>query len=152
LPWLRPFAVTGNLSVDVPTKTQSAGIPNPNNFNYGFALEYSLEYLQHHVQDVGLTAPFDRLIPLVEVSFTTGLNRGAGGQTTGTIQPGIIWAGSITRSAPRRSSRSIGPRGMVSAGSCNCTCSSTIYSRTASANHCSVIKRCGGHPFILPAG
>jgi hypothetical protein len=93
LPWLRPFAITGNLSFDFPTKTESAGNPNPNNFNYGFAFEYSLEYLQHHVKDVGLTAPFDRLIPLVEVSLSTGLNRGAAGQTTGTIQPGIIWAG-----------------------------------------------------------
>jgi hypothetical protein len=93
LPWLRPIAVTSNLSVDFPTKTQSNGDPHPNNFNYGFALEYSLEYLQHHVRDIGLGAPFDRMIPIVEASFSTGLNRGAGGQTIGTIQPGIIWAG-----------------------------------------------------------
>lgn len=93
MPWLRPFAVTGNLSVDFPTKTQSNGDPNPNNFNYGFAFEYSLEYLQHHVKDLGLSAPFDRLVPLVEVSFSTALNRGLGGQTVGTIQPGIIWSG-----------------------------------------------------------
>jgi hypothetical protein len=91
--WLRPIAVTGNLSVDFPTKSQSAGNPNPNNFNYGFAFEYSLEYLQHHVKDVGLSAPFDRMIPLVELSFSTALNRGLGGQTVGTIQPGGIWAG-----------------------------------------------------------
>jgi hypothetical protein len=93
LPWLRPFAITGNLGVDFPTKTQSAGTPNPNFFNFGFAFEYSLEFLQHHVMDVGLNPPFDRLIPLVEVSFSTALNRGSGGQTTGTIQPGFIWAG-----------------------------------------------------------
>jgi hypothetical protein len=91
--WLRPFAVTGNLSFDFPTKTESAGNPNPNIFNAGFAIEYSLEYLQHHVRDVGLIAPFDRMIPLVEVAFSTGLNRGAAGQTTGTVQPGVIWAG-----------------------------------------------------------
>src|SRR5437868_2034545 len=53
LPWLRPIAVTGSLGIDFPTKTASAGTPNPNNFNYGFALEYSLEYLQHQVKDVG---------------------------------------------------------------------------------------------------
>ena len=59
--WLKPIAVTGNLSIDFPTKTESAGNnANPNNFNYGFAFEYSLEYLQHHVQDVGLSAPFDQ--------------------------------------------------------------------------------------------
>jgi hypothetical protein len=81
------------LSFGFPTKTQSAGSPNPNFFNYGFAFEYSLEYLQHHVKDVGLSAPFDRLIPLVEVSFSTAVNRGLGGQTVGTIQPGVIWFG-----------------------------------------------------------
>jgi hypothetical protein len=91
--WLRPIAVTGNLSFDFPTKTESAGNQNPNNFNYGFAFEYSLEYLQHHVKDVGLSAPFDRMIPLVEMSFSTALNRGQGGQTVGTIQPGVIWSG-----------------------------------------------------------
>lgn len=93
MPYLRPFAITGNLSVDFPTRTESAGVPNPNTVSAGFALEYSLEYLQHHVRDIGLPAPFDRMIPLVEVAFTTALNRGAGGQTTGTVQPGVIWAG-----------------------------------------------------------
>jgi hypothetical protein len=93
LPYLRPFAITGNLSVDFPTKTTSNGTLNPNNLNYGIALEYSLEYLQHHVRDIGLGKPFDRLIPLIELSMTTPLNRGAGGLTTGTWQPGFIWAG-----------------------------------------------------------
>lgn len=93
LTWLRPLAVTGNLSLDFPTKTESTGTPNPNAFNYGFAIEYSLEYLQHHVRDIGLAAPFDRMIPLVEFALTTPLNRGQGGATTGTVQPGIIWAG-----------------------------------------------------------
>jgi hypothetical protein len=97
LPWLRPFAITGNFSYDFPLKTTSYG-PNgamlhPNNFNYGIAIEYSLEYLQHHVKDVGLSAPFDRLIPVIEMAMTTPMNRGQGGQTTGTIQPGLIWAG-----------------------------------------------------------
>jgi hypothetical protein len=93
LPWLRPFAVTANLGVDFPTKTTSNGNPNPNVFEYGVAIEYSLEYLQHHVRDIGLRAPFDRLVPLVELSMETPFNRGQGGQTTGTVQPGVIWAG-----------------------------------------------------------
>ncbi len=41
------------------------------------------------------SAPFDRMFPLVEVSFSTAMNRGLGGQTIGTIQPGIIWAGPV---------------------------------------------------------
>ncbi len=93
LPFLRPFAITGNLSVDFPTRVNSNGNLNANNFNYGIALEYSLEYLQHHVRDVGIPRPFDHLIPLVEVAMTTPLNRGQGGLTTGTVNPGVIWAG-----------------------------------------------------------
>ena len=103
LPWLRPFAITGNLSIDFPTRVNSAGNLNPNVFNAGFAIEYSLEFLQHHVRDLGLRAPFDRVIPLVEITTATPLNRGfnatAGGTngtgyaTTGVIAPGLIWAG-----------------------------------------------------------
>jgi hypothetical protein len=96
-PWLRPIALTGNLSLDLPTKGSSAGTPNPNTVTYGVAFQYSLEYLQHQVQDVGLRPPFDRLIPLVEVSFTTALNRGQAGQTVGTVQPGVIWAGKFVQ-------------------------------------------------------
>jgi hypothetical protein len=59
---------------------------------YGFALEYSLIYLQEEVKDIGLRAPFDRLVPLTEFSFDTPLDRGQGGQTTGTINPGVIWS------------------------------------------------------------
>jgi hypothetical protein len=93
LPYLRPFAITGNLGFDFPTKAESAAAPNPTNFNYGFAFEYSLPYLQCCVKDVGLRVPLNQLFPLVEVAFTTPINRGLGGQTTGTVQPGIIWAG-----------------------------------------------------------
>jgi hypothetical protein len=103
LPWLRPFAITGNLGVDLPTRVNSAGGLNQTVFNAGFAIEYSLEFLEHHVRDVGLKPPFDRIIPLVEITTATPLNRGfnpdagmtnAGGRaTTGIIAPGVIWAG-----------------------------------------------------------
>ena len=93
LPYLRPIAITSNLGFDFPTKVESAGVPNPNNFNYGFAFEYSFPYLQCCVKDIGLRAPFNQLIPLVEVAFTTPINRVPANQTIGTIQPGVIWAG-----------------------------------------------------------
>jgi hypothetical protein len=93
LPWLRPLALTGNLSLNFPTKTQSTGVPNPNSFFYGFAVEYSIPYLQSEVRDLGLPAPFNRMIPLVEFALTTPFNRGQSGMTTGTVQPGFIWAG-----------------------------------------------------------
>ena len=66
---------------------------HPNVLQWGFALEYSLIYLQEQVKDIGLSSPFDRLIPLVEFPFETPLNRGQQGQTTGTINPGLIWSG-----------------------------------------------------------
>lgn len=93
---LRPVAITGLVGVAIPssasTRTDDEIERHPNVLQYGFALEYSLVYLQQQVKDVGLTAPFDRLIPLVEFSFETPLNRGQEGQTTGTINPGVIWS------------------------------------------------------------
>jgi hypothetical protein len=137
LPWLRPIAITGNLSFSFPTKTQSAGMPNPNFFNYGFAFEYSLEYLQHHVRDVGLTAPFDRTIPLVEVSFSTALNRGLGGQTIGTIQPGVIWFGEYVQIGAEAIIRHQGSRATVTVASSSCTSISPTSSRIQLAVRCS---------------
>jgi hypothetical protein len=93
LPYLRPIAITGNLGFDFPTKAESAGVPNPNAFNYGFAVEYSFPYLQCCVKDIGLRSPFNGLIPLVEVFFSTPINRVPANQTIGTVQPGVIWAG-----------------------------------------------------------
>ena len=93
LPFLRPIAVTGNLGFDFPLKTESAGVPNPDNFNYGFAFEYSFPYLECCVKDIGLRRPFRQLIPLVEITFSTPIYRIPANQTVGTIQPGIIWSG-----------------------------------------------------------
>ena len=62
----------------------------------------SLPYLQCCVKDIGLREPFNRLIPLVEVAFTTPINRVPASQTIGTIQPGVIWAGQYQT---RRNSR-----------------------------------------------
>ena len=97
LPWLRPFALTGNVSVDIPTSvsTRADGDVerNPVSVETDFALEYSLIYLQEHVKNIGLKAPFDRLIPLVEFVVDTPVNRGQGGLTTGTVNPGVIWSG-----------------------------------------------------------
>ena len=78
---LRPAALTGLVGVSIPTSASTRNSDGeieriPNALQYGFALEYSLIYLQEQVRDVGLRAPFDRLIPLVEFSFETPLNRG----------------------------------------------------------------------------
>lgn len=89
---LRPFALTGQVGVSFPTRSKVGDNRVPNNLEWGLALEYSLIYLQGHVKDIGLRAPFDRLIPLVEFPMESPLNRG-GTPTTGTINPGVIWSG-----------------------------------------------------------
>jgi len=99
--FFRPFALTGQLGVSIPSRTSVTTVNddgdstterNPNNLVWGFALEYSIPYLQSFVKDMGWDAPFNRMIPIVEFNFSTALNRGASG-TTGTINPGILWAG-----------------------------------------------------------
>jgi hypothetical protein len=84
LEYARPFAITGTLGEDLPTSAE------PNNLEWGLALEYSLPYLQSQVKDIVLTAPFKDMIPLVEFSFTSPENRD-GGETTGTINPGVLY-------------------------------------------------------------
>ncbi len=89
---LRPFALTGQMGVSFPTRSNDGEEQVPNNLEWGLALEYSLIYLQGYVKDVGLRPPFDRLIPVVEFPMETPLNR-SGTPTTGTINPGVIWSG-----------------------------------------------------------
>jgi len=87
LKYLKPFALTGTVGYEIPSKSA-----DPNVLDWGFALEYSMPYLQEHVEDIGLPHPFKDLIPLVEFNLTTPTNRG-GGYTTGTINPGLLWEG-----------------------------------------------------------
>jgi len=99
--FLKPLALTGVLGVALPTRSKNVTATdddvqidrNPDILQWGFAVEYSLPYLQSVVKDIGLPTPFNRMIPVVEMSFETPLNRGQGGKTTGTVNPGIIWAG-----------------------------------------------------------
>jgi hypothetical protein len=107
LRFLRPLALTGVAAAAIPTSASTRNITvneqtgerdieierHPDVLEWGFALEYSVIYLQSQVQDMHLPVPVDRLIPLVEFAMETPLNRGPGGPTTGTINPGVIWAG-----------------------------------------------------------
>ena len=103
--FLRPLAVTGLVGVGLPTRSGTTSVSDegdvsverhPHTLEWGFAVEYSLPYLQSFVQDMGLREPFSRMIPVVEFAMSTALDRGASG-TTGTINPGIIWAGRYTQ-------------------------------------------------------
>lgn len=101
LKFLRPLAITGQIGVGIPsrssttTKSDEGDVDaerNPHTLEWGFSVQYSLPYLQSFVQDVGLKAPFNRMIPVVEFAMSTALDRGASG-TSGTVNPGILWAG-----------------------------------------------------------
>ncbi|MGA2230173.1 MAG: hypothetical protein ABSH22_04540 [Tepidisphaeraceae bacterium] len=83
---LKPFAITGVLANTFPNKDD-----DPNQFQWGFAVEYSLPYLEDEVEDTGLPHPFKDMIPLVEFSMDTNENRDQRGQTTGEIYPGVLW-------------------------------------------------------------
>lgn len=98
---LRPLVLTGSIGVGLPSRTSTRTVTedgdesveqHPNVLQWGFTLQYSIPYLQSAVADVGWREPFNRLIPIVEFAMASPLNRGGGG-TTGTVNPGVIWAG-----------------------------------------------------------
>ena len=106
LAWMKPFAVTGLVEGVLPTRSGNKTFSlnddgdldieiekNPNVLHWGFAVMYSLPYLQSFVKDVGLPAIIRQLIPIVEIDINNPLDRGFAGKTTGTVNPGIIWAG-----------------------------------------------------------
>ncbi|HKB52379.1 MAG TPA: hypothetical protein VKD22_00150, partial [Ramlibacter sp.] len=105
--YLRPLAVTGTLGVSIPGEAHTTstsvdpdtGAPvsqvqaNPHVLQVGLALQYSIPYLQSAVKDVGLGAPFSRMIPVVELAASKPIDRVADRGWTGTINPGVLWAG-----------------------------------------------------------
>ena len=133
LRWLKPLAVTGIVEGVLPTRSGNKTFilnddgdleveieKNPNVFHWGFAVMYSLPYLQSFVKDVGLPAVINRLIPLVEIDINNPLDRGFAGKTTGTVNPGIIWAGKyfqlgLEAVVPinERTGKNVGIRGQV---------------------------------------
>jgi len=107
LEFAKPLALTGVFGVAIPTRHRSRTVEideeegsisvghelHPNVAKWGFSLQYNLQYLQSFVRDVGLPAPFNRMIPIVELALETPLDRVRAGHTTGTVNPGVIWFG-----------------------------------------------------------
>ena len=101
LQFLKPLAITGSLGVALPTRKSTTTVDadgnasierHPDALKVGLAVEYSLPYLQSFVKDVGLPEPLSRMVPIVELDLEKPLDRG-GGSWTGTVNPGILWAG-----------------------------------------------------------
>ena len=99
LRFLKPFALTGQLGLSLPTDEHTTTRTddeverelNPRVLNWGLTVQYNLQYLQSYVKDVGLPAPFNRMIPIVEIPFETTVQGPT--HTTGSINPGVIWFG-----------------------------------------------------------
>jgi hypothetical protein len=99
LGYLRPLAVTGTLGANFPTQRTTDGVENPTTLSWAFTVQYSLMYLQSAVKDIGLGAPFNRLVALVEFPLQTCLTADCAGRTTWTVNPGIAWIGKSTELA-----------------------------------------------------
>ena len=91
---LRPLAVTAELSESLPSQAWTDGSPNATNINWGFTVQYSLPYYNSNVGAIDNDF-FKHLIPLTEFAFSKPISNFAPGtnQTTGTIQPGLMYMG-----------------------------------------------------------
>ena len=87
LKFFRPLALTTVTGYDL-----YANAAQSNALEWSGSLQYSIPYLQEHVEDVGIPRPFRDMIPLVEFQMTTPTNKNAV-PTTGTINPGVLWEG-----------------------------------------------------------
>lgn len=86
--YLRPLAITTFSGV-----TLADTAPRPDVVSNGFAVDYSIPYLQSKVRSFDLPAPFDHLTPMTEVLFTSPVGRSYGSRSTALIAPGVSYAG-----------------------------------------------------------
>jgi hypothetical protein len=127
LQYLRPLAITGVFGAEIPFARDDA-----NSLTYGISLEYSLRYLQNVVKDVGLPTFVSQISPIVEVLFQTPIEGDDAWKTTGTVNPGLIWAGKYFEVGGRPSSPSTTARGATwGCGPC-CNSSSMTSGRRSS--------------------
>ena len=113
--FLRPFAVTGELSYTVADRELKSSQPPPvspgasasspfdtgiaaqlNNANNnawsgGVTLQYSIPYLQSQVKNVGLGGFLGNLVPLVEFTWSSPASSPSTQGTTWTAAPGVIY-------------------------------------------------------------
>jgi len=109
LPWLRPFAITGQVGYAIPGRRANTPFSidpdsgdltsdteiHPDVLRWGGTLQYSMPYLKSAVVDLGLPDFLNHLIFLVEATMTTPVAQvqSSGTLTTGTINPGVIYVG-----------------------------------------------------------
>src|SRR3954447_4881278 len=112
--FLRAFGLTGQLGYAIPTWRRTVTISSidfdtgeidfdeerhPHFLQYGGSLQFSMPYLKANVIDLGLPDVFNRMVPLVEASFSTPVRNVVTSanafddtnRTTGTVNPGVIY-------------------------------------------------------------
>jgi len=103
LAWLRPFAITGAMAAELPTRSSSdvspalSAVPdfvdaqaqNVAVVHWGFAIEYSMLYRTTRFTPGKLPAdePLHQFVPLVEFQFDSPRH----GKTSGTMNPGLSY-------------------------------------------------------------
>lgn len=85
---LRPLAIEGYTGVQF-----ADAAPRPDQTQGGFALEYSIPYLQSKVHSFDLPDWVRDLTPIAEFTFTTPAGRSYGERATALIGPGVSYAG-----------------------------------------------------------
>jgi hypothetical protein len=103
---LRPFAITAQFGLSIPSEPHTSSIVyddsgnpslsvalNPTVFNWGFTVQYSLPYMNSNVSELGGPDFLKHLVLITEAAFQTPVgNVPLGSQiTTGAIQPGVIY-------------------------------------------------------------
>jgi hypothetical protein len=81
---LRPLGFSISVSPNISTSVSTIST-----VSLGAAIEYSLPYLQQSVADLHMPV-LDHMVPIIEFPFSTCTSGSCSGQTTGTIDPGII--------------------------------------------------------------
>jgi hypothetical protein len=89
---LQPLALTLQLSGTFPSQSSTDGVQNPTTLNGGFTIQYSLPYFNSRVAAIDIDF-FKHLIPITEFTFSKPVSNFPSGtnQTTGTIQPGVVY-------------------------------------------------------------
>ncbi|MBI3609582.1 MAG: hypothetical protein HY204_02635 [Nitrospirae bacterium] len=93
LAYLRPLAVSGRVGLEVPWGRSGDAADLAGSFRYGLVVEYSIPYLQSFVKDVGLPRPFNRMFPIVELTYDVPMSGPDAHKATGFLNPGIVWTG-----------------------------------------------------------
>jgi hypothetical protein len=88
LGYLRPLAIVGSAGYMF-----SDGGRRPDTLAAGFAVQYSIPYLQSKVRSFNLPDAIRRMTPLVEVTFAPPIGRSFGQRTVAIIAPGVSYTG-----------------------------------------------------------